>query len=182
MTDHERTFSFGMGLIATIAGLLAFTTSAAASDTVQINNLDTNLCLQPIGGSTARGVAIVQEPCAGSASQQWKMVSVGSVDAFGDGTYHFVNVLSGLCLDARGGAANHTPIQQWPCNSISNENWQYSDDDFNDEIPPLISRVSGTNSYCLDVPGDQRIIGLAVQIYRCNGTGAQAWFFNDSSS
>ena len=38
MTNHERTFAFGMGLIATIAGLLAFTTSAAASDTVEVSD------------------------------------------------------------------------------------------------------------------------------------------------
>ena len=167
---RKRTFSFRIGLIATIAGLSALATSAAASDTVQIINVNDGLCLQSVGGSTAGGAAIVQEPCNSDAGQRWRMVSVG------DSTYHYVNVSSGLCLDARGGAANHTPVQQWPCNNISNENWEYSDDDFNDEIPPLVSRVSGTSSYCLDVPGGKRIIGLAMQIYRCNGTGAQIWF------
>jgi hypothetical protein len=88
--------------------------------------------------------------------------------------FHYVNGLSGLCLDARGRAVNGTPIQQWTCNRISNENWEPGED-IDDTIPPLISRVSSTRSYCLDVPGGQKVAGLAMQIYRCNGTLAQAW-------
>jgi hypothetical protein len=61
-----------------------------------------NQCLQPIN-DTGQGAAIVQEPCNGGAAQQWTEVSVGS------NVFHYVNVLSGLCLDARGGAVNGTP-------------------------------------------------------------------------
>ena len=61
-----------------------------------------NQCLQPIN-DTGQGAAIVQEPCNGGAAQQWTVVSVGS------NVFHYVNVLSGLCLDARGGAVNGTP-------------------------------------------------------------------------
>ena len=128
-----------------------------------------NQCLQPIN-DTGQGAAIVQEPCNGGAAQQWTVVSVGS------NVFHYVNVLSGLCLDARGGAVNGTPVQQWSCNSISNEKWQPGED-ISDEIPPLISRVSGTSSYCLDIPGGSGSAGLAMQIYRCNGTLAQQWWF-----
>jgi hypothetical protein len=108
-------------------------------------------------------------PCNNRPAQQWKAVSMGGR------VFHFVNSLSGLCLDARGKAVNHTPVQQWTCNKISNENWE-SPEVSSDDIPPLISRVSGTRSYCLDVPGGQTSAGLAVQIYRCNGTVAQDWF------
>jgi len=82
---------------------------------------------------------------------------------------------SGLCLDARGRAVNGTPVQQWTCNSISNENWEPGED-ISDVIPPLISRVSGTSSHCLDMPGGRQVAGLAMQIYRCNGTAAQEWW------
>jgi hypothetical protein len=70
---------------------------------------------------------------------------------------------------------NGTPVQQWTCNSISNENWEPGED-LGDDIPPLFSRVSGTSSYCLDIPGGQQVAGLAMQIYRCNGTEAQQWW------
>jgi Ricin-type beta-trefoil lectin domain len=147
------------------AGVSAF----AQRSTGTIQSLASNLCLQPVNESTAQGAAIVQKPCNKSAAQQWTSVPVSG------NVYHYVNSLSGLCLDARGRAANHTPVQQWTCNKISNENWESPEAD-SDTIPPLFSRVSGTRSHCLDVPGGQNTAGLAIQIYICNGTLAQIWF------
>jgi hypothetical protein len=155
--------------IASLLALAAATPAAAACENCQIYNFMTNQCLQPVNASTEQGAAIVQEPCNGSPAQDWARVPAnGSV-------FHYRNALSGLCLDARGGPANHTPVQQWTCNRISNENWEQGDDS-DDTIPPLYSRVSGTRSYCLDIPGGQKTTGLAMQIYRCNGTEAQAWW------
>jgi ricin-type beta-trefoil lectin protein len=165
-----RIVSVVIGLTAALASVPASASLAAAASTPgDIYNFMTNQCLQPVNGSTAQGAAIVQEPCTMGAAQQWVSVPAG-----GD-VVHYQNVLTGLCLDARGGAANHTPVQQWTCNGISNENWQPGDDG-DDEIPPLTSRVSGTSSYCLDIPGGQATVGLAMQLYRCNGTEAQQWW------
>lgn len=153
-----------------VFGRLAASTSLSAQgNTGDIGSFLGNNCLQPVNESTAQGAAIVQMPCNHRPAQQWRAVPMGG------NIYHFVNTLSGLCLDARGKAVNHTPVQQWTCNKITNENWE-SPDVASDVIPPLISRVSGTSSYCLDVPGGQTSAGLAVQIYRCNGTLAQLWF------
>jgi hypothetical protein len=82
-----------------------------------------------------------------------------------------------LCLDARGGAADGTPVQQWTCNNISNENWQTGKqiNQLPAIYPSLISRVSGTSSHCLDMPDADPTVGHAMQIYRCNGTDAQQW-------
>ena len=88
-------------------------------------------------------------------------------------TFHVVNRGSGLCLDAQGRAANGTPIIQWPCNSISNENWDFGNS--SGSVFTLRSRVSGTTSTCLDVPGAQATVGLALQLWSCNGTVAQSW-------
>lgn len=149
---------------ACIAGVPAF----AQSSTGTIQSVTSNLCLQPVNESTAQGAAIVLEPCNNSAAQQWTNVPVnGNIS-------HYVNGVSGFCLDARGRAVNHTPVQQWTCNKISNENWESPEAEA-DTIPPLISRVSGTRSR-LDIPGGQNIAGLAMQIYACNGTLAQIWF------
>jgi hypothetical protein len=173
VVKRHRIVSLVVGLTTAIAGVSASGSLAAAANTDEIYNFSSDQCLQPINGSLGQGVAIVQEPCNGGAAQQWTEVSVGS------NIFHYVNVLSGLCLDARGGAVNGTPVQQWPCNSISNEKWQPGEY-VSDDIPPLISRVSGTSSYCLDIPGGQRIVGLAMQIYRCNGTLAQQWWFPEA--
>jgi Ricin-type beta-trefoil lectin domain-like len=167
---RRRIASVVIGLAAAVASVPASASLAAASSPPgDIYNFLSNQCLQPVDGSTVQGAAIVQEPCDEGAAQQWLSVPEGG------SIVHYQNVLSGLCLDARGGAANHTPVQQWTCNSISNENWEPGAD-LDDYIPPLYSRVSGTSSYCLDIPGGQQTAGLAMQIYRCNGTEAQQWW------
>lgn len=88
---------------------------------------------------------------------------------------HMVNHGSGLCLDARGGATNGTPIQMWTCNSISNENWDFGLSPRGSQDFAFRSRVSGTRSHCLDVPGAQDVDGLPMQLWNCNGTAAQLW-------
>jgi hypothetical protein len=139
-----------------------------------IHNALSKMCLQPMNGSKELGAKIVQVPCDGSLAQQWKNVSVPK------GNVHYVNQLSGLCLDARGAAANQTPIEQWTCDSITNENWIYAEG-FGVTAPTLYSAIAntgtaGTVDYCLDMPGAQPTPGLAMQIYVCNGTIAQKWF------
>ena len=156
---------------------LAFAGPASADTQGPIRNVANHLCLTPVGGS--QGAAVVQEPCETDANgnltnraQEWDPVCVDSSCA----TFHVQNHESLLCLDARGGAANGTPIQVWTCNSISNEKWDYGPNP--GAISPnfeLRSRVSGTTSHCLDEPGAQTAPGLAMQLYVCNGTAAQIW-------
>ncbi len=129
-------------------------------------------CLQPINKSTLQGSAIVQVECgAGAPGQVW------IISGAGNGSSHLMNALTGLCLDARGSATNRTPVQQWTCNNITNENWEVVGPAY---IVNLKSRVSGTSNYCLDVPGGQTTAGLAMQIYSCNGTASQLWLINPS--
>ena len=94
---------------------------AAADQPFIFFNSHTNMCLQPRDQSTAQGVAIVQEPCTiptpPTEAQEWVYVPNGGAG------FHFENGLSGLCLDARGKAEDGTPVQQWTCDQISNENW-----------------------------------------------------------
>jgi len=172
-----RNALFALGLAAVVSGVSGAATVAHASISgplvtyvsLEIMNFGSGQCLQPVGESTAAGAAIVQEPCNGRLAQTWYQ------DPPGGTIGHYWNANSGLCLDTRGGAANGTPVQQWACNSISNENWEYPEVP-SDSVPPLISRVSGTRTYCLDVPGAQHTPGLAMQIYRCNGSEAQLWW------
>jgi hypothetical protein len=136
-------------------------------------NSHTNMCLQPREQSTAQGVAIVQEPCTiptpPTEAQEWVYVPNGSAG------FHFENGLSGLCLDARGKAEDGTPVQQWTCDQISNENWDPPTGPQGQSVGPVHSRVSGSDSFCLDIPGGQQTVGLGMQIFRCNGTLSQAW-------
>jgi Ricin-type beta-trefoil lectin domain len=159
----------------TLALLGAFVVAGTAvshsqsTTTGEIYNSLTNKCLQPANGSNTEGAVIVLETCDKSPAQQWKKVhTTGSNE-------HYVNQFSGMCMDARGGAANSTPVQQWPCNQITNENWLYKQVSGAPE-PEVESLISGTTGFCLDVPGGQGPNGTAVQIYGCNGTASQQWF------
>jgi hypothetical protein len=138
-----------------------------------IHNVLSKLCLQPENASTQLGAAIVQMPCDNSSAQHWK-----SVPAPKGGWSHYVNQLSGLCLDARGGAANYTPIQQWTCNNITNEYWSYGQSIGATE-PILISGVANTGYadplFCLDMPGALPTAGAKMWLFKCNQTIAQSF-------
>jgi Ricin-type beta-trefoil lectin domain-like len=140
-----------------------------------LQNTGNGKCLQPENESLFQGAAIVQEPCNGSDAQRW--YPIYSNPANGNYVEGFTNRHSLLCLDARGGATNGTPVQQWTCNSISNEKWLAG-------IPPylgqVLSRVSGTATHCLDNPNQSTQDGTAMQLFACNGTAAQSWFFGPS--
>jgi hypothetical protein len=79
-------------------------------------------------------------------------------------------------VEARAGAANGTLIALWDCTSTeSNTRWAWDTSPGSSVFPnasEIQSRVSGTTGSCLDIPGASRAIGLQLQIYRCNGTGA----------
>ncbi len=120
------------------------------------------MCLQPVGGSNNLGDAIVQEPCNGSAAQIWEVVNVSS------SLFHLINSVSHLCLDARGGATNGTPVQQWTCNAITNINWR-----INPANNLLTSAVSNTSNHCVTTPGNQA--GAAMTLQTCANTQPEFW-------
>ena len=173
---HVRRKTAGVMLAA--AAAVGLTTAAAvpasASTTgyykifVQLGTFPTAMCLQPADPAGGAGTPIVQQPCTVSQAQNWAPTGIGG------SSYKFVNQATGLCMDVRGGAARGTPIDQWPCSSISNERWSWPHS-LPDGLWPIRSQVAGSSSYCLDVPGASKQAGLGVQIYTCNGTAAQAW-------
>ena len=181
MTDREfqRVFNltFAAACAVILIAVLGSVTVRAQALHGTVTNQGSGLCLQPENGSTVAGAAIVQQPCDANAgaAQLWTIVSAKSIYV------HYVNQLSGMCLDARGGAQNMTPVQQWPCNNISNEYWVYNPAAFGKKSPVTItSGVSGTygskTQYCLDVPLNLTTAGVKLQIYRCNYTTAQQFF------
>ncbi len=136
-----------------------------------IKNSGNGLCLEPANQSTAVGAAIVQEPCVTtgteSLAQGWSYTQVAK------NHYKFVNQLSGHCLDANT-ATNGGAVLQWGCATISNQ--EFNTGTALPAVAKIESRIHWTDSgYCVDVPGAEATVGLAVQIYKCNGTPAQIW-------
>ena len=168
-TRAKARFSFYLAKVLPPAVLLLATgltvaTSAHAEDAiVKLVSAASGKCLQPVNGSSTQGDAIVQESCNGSVAQQWTIHLVSSTRV------HLINRSSGLCMDARGGAVNGTPIQQWTCNSITNENWSFG---ITNNL--LGSEVSNTGSHCVATPGYQD--GLPMALRFCDLDSSQIWF------
>ncbi|WP_103342538.1 RICIN domain-containing protein [Amycolatopsis sp. CA-126428] len=167
---RKRPFLTALGSIAALAAsMLAFPTAASAANPGQISNPMQSVCLQPENGSTSAGALILQAPCNGSAAQRWTR----------DGL-HYVNLGSGLCLNAGGEReSGHILSSQWPCNAISNENWQPASS-VPGAVTALISRVSGTSNTCLELPGGFPGVGNAAWLSRCNGSLPQQWLVPSS--
>ncbi len=162
MRNH-RLATLSLAAVAATAGGLAVTAPAHAEDAiVKLVSAQNGKCLQPVNGSSNLGDAIVQQSCDGTRAQQWQVHLVSSTKV------HLINRSSNLCLDARGGATNGTPIQQWTCNSITNENWSFG---ITNNL--LSSGVSNTFSHCVATPGSQD--GLPMELRFCDGNGSQLW-------
>jgi hypothetical protein len=133
-------------------------------------------CLQgDLGGPM--GSSVTQQFCDTTGTnthQLWLPISLG-----GD-TWKFENVGTGLCLEARFGAVSGKPVPLWDCSSTeSNTRWQWPVAANVSSFPgihPIQSRVSGSTGYCLDVPDESTAPRLQVQLFRCNGTGAQLFW------
>lgn len=164
MRNHRLAALVGAAAMATAAALAAASPAHAETTFFELQNGSTSWCLQPDGGSSGAGVLIIQETCDGSPVQQWTRTASSS-------GFHLVNLATGLCLDARGGAADGTPIEQWPCDWISNENWKYLPG------PQLASGVSGTYTYCLTAaPGGLFYPSPLVELLGCGGATVQYWY------
>jgi hypothetical protein len=168
MKGH-RSIGVMLAAAVTAAASVAFAAPASASiDGYWIKNRGSGLCLQPAGNSALQGVLVVQVGCdITNPYQRWRSVASSTTEIL---PYRIRNVGSQLCLNAHGGATNHTPVDQWQCNEISNEKW-----DFVRDNSGVRSRVSGTTSHCLDVPEARSDADVAMQLYKCNSTDAQNW-------
>jgi hypothetical protein len=153
------------------AGLITASQPAQAQSYFKIVSFASGMCLQPDPSVPADSDAqIFQAPCNGSSGQNWLPLQVSGSST----TYRLLNQRTGLCLEAREGAVDLGRVDQWPCNSISNERWVWQGS-FNNSTPKqLRSAVSGTRTHCVDVPGGSPVV--AVSVFRCNGSAAQLFF------
>ncbi|MFD5829133.1 RICIN domain-containing protein [Lentzea sp. NPDC060358] len=166
---RNRIVTTALASTAAIAGLLGTASPASADDhfDVTVRSAVSGKCLAPQGESFSDGVPIVQTTCNGSAFQRWDFIDKGN---------HVVQIRNAVtlkCMDVLGLNNDGTPVVQWPCANITNQRFQASRN-----LPDFVtlkSRVAGTSTHCLDVPGGQATEGLAVQIWTCNGTAAQSF-------
>ena len=175
---NSRLFALFFVVIGTC---LMTATARAADQVVQLVSVQSGKCLQPTQGSSANGVAIVQESCDGSAAQFWAMHFMASGFANNHTWYRLINQSTHLCLDARGGAVNGTPIQQWPCSGISDEKWgntnctstpaqtcEVASEIYNSAVPE-----DRPYTHCLATPGTGDDVTMVLM--SCEGVSSQQW-------
>jgi hypothetical protein len=156
-------------LLAIVVGAIAALTMASPANAdgvfVRIHRVNTDLCLAAAAGGN--GAAIIQVQCdASSFAQGWKFEQVSGT------RYKFVNQL-GFCMNAFGPNQNETPILLIDCVRVSNEEWNTGLTLPRHSVQIQSRAGNRDNGFCVDVPGGDFTIGLAVRMWTCNGTGAQ---------
>ncbi|MGH3858863.1 RICIN domain-containing protein, partial [Actinokineospora sp.] len=112
-------------------------------------------CVEPSGGSSADGTALVLWTCGGGADQRWT--------APGDGTVRAL----GKCMDVAGGAtANGTKVQLYNCNGTGAQLWSAQPDG---------SLRNPRSGRCLDAAGASSADGTRLILWDCHGGANQRW-------
>ena len=172
--SNRRRLTAWLATLLTAVGLVAVGLARSAqADVVPyrlIQNYGSGMCLQPPPGHvTEVGFQLVQAPChEGLIEQRWTLESLGG------NSYRWSNRSTFGCMDAHGPNANRTPVDTWPCSTISNQRWIMQGGNFY-----IKSAIGGR---CLDVAGGSLQAGAPIQIYACTSDNplsdnpAQAWF------
>ncbi|TWP49557.1 hypothetical protein FKR81_23765 [Lentzea tibetensis] len=159
MRSRRSTSLLFAAAVATSAALAVSPPAQAEDAIVKLVSNQSGKCLQP--ASLNQGAEVIQMTCNGTRAQQWTV-------KFERRGVHLVNRASQFCMDAFGGATNGTPIIQWVCNDISNENWSFG---LGNNL--LASLVAGTRSHCIASPGPDD--GLPMELRFCDGNLSQLW-------
>ncbi|MCX5192373.1 RICIN domain-containing protein [Streptomyces sp. NBC_00249] len=148
---------------------LALPASPAAaidlSQWAQLVKVDSSMCLEVGGWSTANGAGVNQWNCHTGANQQWAGVEYG-------GGYLIYNRHSGKCLEVRDWSkANGATIGQWDCHGGANQQWspRYAGE-------YLVTLVNVNSGKCLEI-GDWRTDnGAPATQWDCHNGLNQLWY------
>lgn len=126
-----------------------------ASDASQVANVS--------GASNADGAQVIQYPYISTATNElWR------VERTDDGSFRFVAVSSGKCLNVQGGGTTvGTPVIQYACSygTTPNERWQLV------QVGNGYQIVAQSSGQCLNVRGGVGVGNALIQ-YPCTAGGA----------
>ncbi|MFD7896902.1 RICIN domain-containing protein [Streptomyces sp. NPDC059743] len=83
-------------------------------------NMNSGKCLDVPNGSTTPGVELQQWTCWSGDMQQWALYTAGT------NSLTIRNLKSGLCVDVKNWGGAGAALQQWNCNNLTVQTWQYS--------------------------------------------------------
>jgi aryl-phospho-beta-D-glucosidase BglC (GH1 family) len=130
-------------------------------------NTNSGACVDAANQATANGTAVQQWACSPQqVNQEWQLQSQGN------GIYSIVTRgAPGQALDViNRGTANGSLIQLWTYGGGTNQQWMPVS-----VASGLYKLVNVASGRCLDVPAASTANGVQLEIYDCNGTGAQSF-------
>jgi galactose oxidase len=135
---------------------------ASAATTTQIVNAGNRLCVGVAKASTDAAAPVSQIACDGSASTSW------ALDPQGNGYYHLVSQVSGMCLNVNGGnGTTGTTLVQYPCQQgVGNDQWALV------AVGSNYHLVSFGSGLCVNVPGASGVSGTQLIQWTCQGATA----------
>ena len=142
-------------------------TGISSSAWYNVVNQNSGACVDATNFGTTNGTAVQQWACGNQQSnQEWQFQPTDS---------GFFKVVSrGAPTEAwdvtNVGTTNNSLIQLWQYGGGTNQQWQPVS--LGNGMFKFVGRGSGR---CLDVPSASTANGVRLQIFDCNGTGAQAW-------
>jgi endoglucanase len=142
-------------------------TSINTSTWYNIVNENSGSCVDAAGWGTANGTTVQQWSCGSQQyNQEWQFQSEGN------GAYSIVNrnAPSEVWDVTNVGTADGSLLQLWTYGSGSNQQW--TPVSLGNGYYKFVGVGSGR---CLDTPAASTANGVQLQIYDCNGTGAQAF-------
>jgi endoglucanase len=156
----------------TSLGISGNENSASVSTSAWFNvvNQNSGSCVDDAGWGTGNGNVVQQWACGSQQyNQEWQFQSQGN------GVYSVANrnAPTETWNVTNNGTGDGSLIQTWTYGGGSNEQW----------MPVSLGngyyKVVGVGSgRCLDVPGASTANGVQLQIYDCNGSGAQSFLLN----
>jgi hypothetical protein len=86
----------------------------------EVVNMNSGKCLDVPNGSTDRGVELQQWTCWSGDMQQWALYRAGT------NSVTLRNLKNGLCVDDKDWGGAGASLQQWDCNELAVQTWQFS--------------------------------------------------------
>jgi endoglucanase len=170
--DWEQWTTANAFALNTDLGLSGNENSASVSTGTWFNVVNSNSgsCVDAQGWGTSNGTVVQQWACGSQqANQEWEFESAGN----GAYAVYNENAPSEAWNVTNNGTGDGSPMQLWTYGGGSNEQWMPVS--LGNGLYKFVGVGSGR---CLDVPGASTSNGVQLDIYDCNGTGAQSFSLN----
>jgi hypothetical protein len=139
----------------------------------EVVNQSSGLCASAVGGATANGTAVEQEPCTGATSQRWQFVPTsvtGNYEVLNDNAQpegESWNIAGGVSATASGDL-----LQTWNYGGTGNTNALFA---ANPQTGGYYTFTADNSGLCIDTPGASTTAGVQLEQYTCNATPAQSF-------